>query len=407
MKQYGLLGEKLTHSFSPLIHASLGDYAYKLYEVAPENVAAFLNQGDFDGLNVTIPYKKTVIPFLSGLTDKAKAIGSVNTITRRPDGALVGDNTDYDGFLYLLKKVVKTAAGKKTLVLGSGGSSLAVRAVLTDDKAAAVVTVSRGGADNYDNLSGHADAALLVNTTPVGMYPYNGASPVDLGLLPNLEAVIDIIYNPAKTSLMLDAAARGMPCIGGLPMLVAQAKRAAELFTGRPIDDGVIDEITENIAGTTRNIVLIGMPGSGKSTTGKALARAINRPFVDTDELIATRAGKSIPAIFSQLGESSFRRLETDILRDVSKESGTVIATGGGIVKSPENLQLIQQNSVCVFLDRALTDLPVSGRPLSQQLGVSALAEERLPLYSSWCDHRITVTSVDETVASIRAATGI
>jgi len=407
MKRFGLLGERLSHSFSPQIHALLGDYEYRLYEKAPGEVDGFLRRGDFDGLNVTIPYKKTVLPYCAELSEAARKIGSVNTIIRRPDGTLFGDNTDYAGFSWLLELLGVVADGKKTLVLGSGGASLTVRAVMTDLGAGEIVTVSRSGENNYENIGRHRDARLIVNTTPVGMYPENGASPVDLSLFGGCEAVADIIYNPHKTALLLDAEERGVPSIGGLPMLVAQAKRAAELFTGILIDDGVIGEITDKILRQTRNVALIGMPGSGKSTTGRELARRLGRAFFDTDALVEERAGKSIPRIFEEDGEDAFRRLETAVLREVSKESGAVIATGGGIVKRPENRRLLRQNSVLVFLDRATESLPVEGRPLSVKNGAEALAGERLPLYNAWCDLKVPAAGVAETVQHIRELLGL
>ena len=408
IKKFGLLGEKLSHSFSPLIHSYLGNYEYNLYEKAPDDVGDFLKNGDFSGLNVTIPYKKTVLPYCAELSDKTRAIGSVNTLIRRQDGSLFGDNTDYDGFSYLLDKLAIDVSGEKALILGSGGSSVTVRAVLTDRAAGEVITVSRGGPDNYDNLDRHMDAGLIVNATPVGMYPNNGVSLIDLSLFKACRAVADIIYNPAKTRLLLDAEALGIPHANGLSMLVAQAKRAAELFTGNAIDDAVIDDITEKIERTTKNVVLIGMPGSGKSTTGAALARLTGRDFYDTDELIADKAGKSIPDIFSQDGEATFRRLETEVLTDTAKKSGAVIATGGGIVTVPENFDLIHQNSFCVFMERDINDLPSDGRPLSIQNGVAALAQKRLPLYNAWSDIKITVDGgVDATANKIREALGL
>ncbi len=401
-KHFGLLGEKLSHSFSPQIHAMLGDYEYLLYEKAPDDVAGFLQSGNFDGLNVTIPYKKTVLPFCDALSDAARTLGSVNTIVRRSDGSLYGDNTDFDGFSYLLNTLGTDISGRKTLVLGSGGASVTVRAVLESRSADPIVTISRSGPDNYENLSRHADAQIIVNTTPVGMYPNVGVSPIDLSVFSDCQAVIDIVYNPAKTSLLLDAADHGIASVNGLGMLVAQAKRAAELFTNATISDDVIAGITAVIERDTKNIVLIGMPGSGKSTTGAALALQLGRPFFDTDTLIVEKAGKSIPQILADDGEPAFRRLETQALADVAKKSGCVIATGGGIVTQPENRRLIRQNSTCVYLERDTAALPTSGRPLSQKSGVAALAAARLPLYNSWSDVTVRVCGVDETVALIQ-----
>ncbi len=402
MKRFGLLGEKLSHSFSPLIHSYLGDYDYRLFEMPPEDVPAFLQSGDFDGLNVTIPYKKTVIPYCAELSETARKIGSVNTLRRRPDGSLYGDNTDYFGFCRLLDQLPVETASIKALILGSGGASLTVRAVLEDRGAGSVVTISRSGPDNYENLERHKDAGLIVNTTPVGMYPDNGSAPVDLSAFPSCRAVADIIYNPYRTALLLDAEDLSIPCVNGLVMLVAQAKRAAEIFTGQPIDDGVIGAVTDSICRKMKNVVLIGMPGSGKSTTGAALAKLLGREFYDTDALAAEKAGKSIPDMINQDGEAAFRRLETEVLAQVSKKCGVVIATGGGIVKTPENRRLIRQNSFCVFLDRPPEELETRDRPLSQRHGVAALYAERLPLYNSWRDITVRAAGVNETVNEIK-----
>lgn len=407
MRTYGLLGEKLSHSFSPLIHSFLGDYEYRLFEKTPEEVGDFLKRHDFDGLNVTIPYKKTVVPFCAEISANARKIGSVNTILRLPDGRLSGDNTDYYGFYYLISQLNADIKGKKVLVLGGGGSSLTVRTVLNDLHAGSIVTVSRTGDVNYNNLNLHHDAQLIVNTTPVGMYPDIGVSPIELSAFPSCEAVVDIIYNPYRTKLLLDAENLAIGCVNGLPMLVAQAKSAAELFTGSKIDDDKIGVITDKIYRLTKNIVLIGMPGSGKSTIGAALAKITGRDFFDTDVIITDKSGKSISEIINGPGESVFRQMETEALRDVSKKSGCVIATGGGIVKTPENRRLIRQNSICIFLDRDLDALPADGRPLSLKNGIGALASERLPLYNNWCDYKVGVDGVEKTAQIIKELLGL
>ena len=278
----GLLGRKLGHSYSPQIHACLGDYSYTLFEKEPEEIADFLKNGDFTGLNVTIPYKKTVIPYLDELSPAAKKLGAVNTVVRREDGTLFGHNTDYFGFASLLKRSGLDVAGKKVLVLGSGGASNTLTAVLTGLGAEAVV-ISRSGENNYENLQRHEDAAVIVNATPVGMYPNTGVSPVDLKRFPKLEGGLDVIYNPARTQLLLDAEALHIPCANGLWMLVAQAKESAEYFTGTSIDDAAIAEIHANLAAQMANIVLIGMPGCGKSTIGALLADKLGRKLVSAD----------------------------------------------------------------------------------------------------------------------------
>ncbi len=405
MNSFGLLGEKLTHSFSPQIHAWLGDYQYRLFEIPPADVHAFLLKRDFDGINVTIPYKKTVIPYCDKLSDRARRIGSVNTILRREDGTLYGHNTDYDGFEALLKRLAYDPAGKQAIILGSGGSSVTVRAVLEDHGASEITVISRTGENNYQNLHLHRGASLVVNTTPVGMYPNNGVSPVALDDFTACEAVIDIIYNPAQTKLLWDAQQRGIRRINGLAMLVAQAKYAAELFTGRAMDESLIDDITGRIERQTKNVLLIGMPSSGKSTIGMALALQTGRMFWDMDKMIEERAGRGIPDIIGRDGEPAFRRLETELLAEVSKRSCSVIATGGGIVTVPANLPLIRQNSVCVFLKRDLGKLSTDGRPLSLKYGVDVLYKARLPLYQAWSDLEVDSNkSIQHTVKAIREA---
>lgn len=402
MKTFGLLGEKLSHSYSPLIHSMLGDYNYELYEKRPEEVEDFLKSGRFDGLNVTIPYKKTVLAYCEGFSETVRRTGSANTIIRRGDGALYADNTDYFGFSHMLEKSGIKAAGKKVLVMGSGGASLTVRTVLGDMKASEIITVSRGGSDNYENLHRHFNADILVNTTPVGMYPENGLSPVRPEDFRSCEGVLDLIFNPARTKLLLDAMELNIPCANGLSMLVAQAAKASELFTGRKTPDTDIDTITELIERRTKNIILIGMPGSGKTTTGRILAEISGREFYDTDELIISRAGKSIERIFEEDGEDAFRDLETSVLESVTKLSGAVIATGGGIVTQKRNLSLLRQNGIIVFLNRAPGELETEGRPLSLQTGVTALYEKRYPLYKQWRDYEFECRGAGETAEDIR-----
>ena len=404
-KRCGLIGEKLGHSFSPAIHGKLADYEYRLYELSPEQVGPFLEKKEYDGLNVTIPYKKTVIPYCDELTEAARSIGSVNTIVKRPDGTLLGHNTDYDGFLWLLKNAGADVKGKKAVVLGTGGASVTVQAALRDLGAFPVVVISRGGEDNYDNLDRHADAKILVNATPVGMYPKAGVSPVDLALFPALEGVFDVVYNPAKTQLLLEAEKRGIPCANGLGMLVAQAKAAAEYFDGRPIGDEAVYSIKTALERNTRNIMLIGMPGSGKSTVGAALAASLNRKLVDVDERIVELAGCSIPEIFAKDGEEGFRRIEHQALCQVSQESGLVIATGGGVVTRQENFDPMRQNSLIVWLLRDLSLLPRDGRPLSQTNSLTEMFRVREPMYRAAADCIADNNgSVEDTVKQILEA---
>ena len=385
MRQYGLLGEKLGHSYSPQIHGLLADYPYTLCEVSPERLPQFLRETSLSGMNVTIPYKKAVIESCADLSEAARKIGSVNTLVRREDG-WYGDNTDYYGFCYMVKASGIPIAGKKVLVLGNGGVSLTVQQALRDLQAGQVVVISRRGEDHYGNLERHADAAVLVNTTPVGMYPNNGRSVVDLAQFPNLVGVLDLIYNPDRTAFLLQAQERGVACMGGLVMLVAQAKRAAELFTGTAIADCRIDEITRILRQQMLNIVLVGMPGCGKSTVGRQLAELLHRPFVDADEVLAERAGCTITEIFREQGEEAFRALETEVLRDLGKRSGIVLATGGGCVTRMENYPALHQNGRIFWLQRDLGKLPVNGRPLSQSNRLEDLYARRKAAYERFAD---------------------
>lgn len=398
---YGLIGEKLGHSFSPAIHKKLAGYDYALMELRPEELGPFLEKGSFSGLNVTIPYKKAVIPYCQALTPQARRIGSVNTIVRRKDGTLLGHNTDYDGFAYLLRSAGAQVEGRKALILGTGGVSLTVKTVLEDMGAGEIVFISRSGPDNYQNLDRHADAQIIVNATPVGMYPKTGISPVNLDQFPALEGVFDLIYNPAKTQLLLDAERRGLCRSNGLGMLVAQAKAAAERFLDVLLPDDRVAEITREMERDTRNLLLIGMPGCGKTTVGRALAQRLGRELVDTDELVVQAAGCSIPRLFAEKGEEIFRRMEHQAVVQAGSRSGLVIATGGGVVTRRENWDPMRQNSVVVFLRRPLDKLPTDGRPVSQANPLEELYRQRLPLYEGAADWTVDNTTVDAAVAEI------
>lgn len=397
--QCGLLGRKLAHSYSPQIHGHLGSYSYGLFEKEPEQLEAFLRSGEFTGLNVTMPYKKDVIACLDELSPKAKLLGAVNTIVRRADGTLIGHNTDYFGFETMLRSSGLTVANKKVLVLGSGGASNTAAAVLRSE-GAQVVVISRSGEDNYGNLSKHADAAVIVNTTPVGMFPHTGEVPVRLADFPSLEGVLDVVYNPARTQLLMDAEAAGLPAVNGLLMLVAQAKEAAEWFTGQPLEDALIPSIHAALRRQMENIVLIGMPGSGKTTVGKLLAAQTGKEFVDADAAIEEAAGKTIPEIFAESGEAGFRTWETQVLAQLGKQSGLVIATGGGCVTREENYPLLHQNGTIFCLHRALEQLPTDGRPLSQQGKLEEMYRIRKPMYQRFADHHIHNDSAAQDAAA-------
>lgn len=380
-----LLGKKLAHSYSPQIHSYLGEYDYTLEEVQPEKLQDFFTNSDFTGLNVTIPYKKDVIPFCDELTECARKMGAVNTIVQYEDGKRIGHNTDFFGLSSTIERMQIPLSGKKVLVLGSGGASVTAVAVL-ETLDAKVTVISRSGENNYNNLHLHSDAAFIVNATPVGMYPNAGTSPVNLDLFPNLEGVLDIIYNPARTRLLLDAQARNIPCQNGLWMLVAQAKESAEWFLNTKISDDVIGFIHDKLQKQMENIVLIGMPGCGKSTVGKLLADKLGKIFVDADAEIIKKAGMPIPEIFATQGEAGFRQIETDVLSILGQRSGQVIATGGGCVTREANYPLLHQNGTIIWLKRDLEKLPTDGRPLSQSVALEQMYSVRKPLYERFCD---------------------
>ncbi len=404
MKRFGLLGEKLGHSYSPRIHAMLCEYSYKLFKVAPEGLHNFMVENDLDGFNVTIPYKQKVMSYCSELSKRARAIGSVNTIIKRPDGSYLGDNTDYDGFLLIMEPVKNKVCGKKVLILGSGGASKTAESVLSELGAEPLLTVSRSGPVNYEDLYDHRDAAFIINTTPVGMYPNNGMSPLDLSEFPKCLFVADLIYHPAKTALLLQAESLDIPCQGGLLMLIEQARRASELFTGNMIPLEVSNDIAEKIQRETKNIILIGMPGCGKTAVGGCLHDLTKRKFVDIDREIERKEGRSIPEIFADSGEAFFRKIESSVLSEVCKESGLVIAAGGGAVTVPENKDIMRQNSTVVFIKRELGKLPSAGRPVTQAKGVEQIYRERADLYTDWSD--ISVENLDplETAKKIKEA---
>ena len=395
----GLLGKTLGHSYSPYIHTFLGDYSYSLFEKQPDELADFLKHGDFTGLNVTMPYKKDVIPLCDKLTDCAQKLGAVNTIVRQKDGSLLGHNTDYFGFQSMLKRTGLSVSGKKVLVLGSGGAS-ATAVVVLQESGADVVVISRSGQNNYENIQLHSDAAVIVNATPVGMYPNAGNSPVDLSGFSKLEGILDIVYNPARTRLMSDAEAMGIPVENGLWMLVAQAKEASERFTGNQIADSVIADVHSALRKKMENIVLIGMPGCGKSTIGKLLAEETGKTFVDMDAEIERASGMQIPDIFAKFGEEHFRKLETETLAQFGQKSGLVIATGGGCVTRGENHSLLHQNGTIYWIKRDISSLPTDGRPLSQSGKLNEMYFIRKPLYERFADMVITNDSTPQQAAA-------
>lgn len=409
---FGLIGRKLGHSWSPQIHEHLGSSPYRLVELEPEEVEPFLREGAWRGLNVTIPYKGEAARVADVKSPRVERTHAANTLVRLEDGRILAENTDVLGFLWMLNRFCRrelgqgpaeALGGKKALVLGSGGASQAVVAAL-EEAGALPVVISRSGDNTYENLlDRHADAALVVNATPVGMYPNCPASPLakqTLQAMPALLGVLDIVYNPRRTGLCLAAEAAGVPAESGLAMLVAQAHYASELFQGRDLDDGALEGIEKDICDQTQNIVLIGMPGAGKTSAGKRLSRMLGRPFVDIDEAIAAEQGRSCADIIRQDGEDAFREVETAMTGRYAARSGLVIACGGGVVTRERNRDLLRQNSRVVMIDRPLDELSCEGRPVSQAKGVGALASERMEAYRAWSDVRVECTGSAEGDAS-------
>ena len=406
MKKFGLLGEKLGHSFSPEIHKMLGGYAYGLFEVKPEELDGFMRDASFDGINVTIPYKKAVVPYCGSLSETARLTGSVNTVIKLPDGSLFGDNTDCYGFAAMLKKH-KIPVGGKTLILGDGGVAPSIRAALSAMGADELITVSRRSENNYVNLSRHYDAKLIINATPVGMYPKNGENLIELGHFRQCRGVVDVIYNPLRTKLILDAEALGIPSCGGLYMLVAQAARSCELFTGCSISDEAVDSVYITLLNSIKNIVLIGMPGCGKSTVAAKLGALCGRQVFDCDAELVSSCGMSIPEYFSKYGKASFRELESSVLSELGRKNGVIIATGGGVVMREKNRELIRQNGDIVFLRRDTEKLPTDGRPISQAGSLTELSAFRTPLYQDWCDISVSGDTPLECAMKIKEELGL
>ena len=390
MKKYGCIGKKLTHSFSKEIHAQLADYEYELIELAEEEVQAFLENKDFEAINVTIPYKQTVIPFLDSVSEIAKRIGAVNTIVNR-NGKLYGYNTDYYGMKALIQKVGLKLQGKKVLILGSGGTSKTARVVATDMGAGEVLTVSRRKTDEYityeEAVTRHADAEIIINTTPSGMYPDCEAKPIDISFFDRLEGVIDAIYNPLCTNLVLDAVAKGIKGEGGLYMLVMQAVVAVEKFLDTKIEADAAKRVFASILASKENIVLTGMPGSGKSTVGN-LIKIDGFELIDTDAEIEKRCGCTIKELIEAKGEQYFRDLETEVIREVSAKGSRIISTGGGAVLREENVKCLKRNGRIFFINAELSRLRATdSRPFSNtEDKLSNLYNERIDIYKSTAD---------------------
>ena len=402
---FGLLGHPLGHSWSPQIHAELGSTPYQLFDRMPDEAEEFLRHGTWDALNVTIPYKRLAAQVADMRSARVERLGVANTLVRQPDGRILAENTDVLGFSWLLERFCRRELGAgprealgsgEVLVLGSGGACQAVCAALEETTDAAVYVISRRGDDSYEGLAvRHPHALLVVNTTPVGMFPHCPACPLDdetLDALTELRGVLDVVYNPERTGLCLAAERRGIPSESGLCMLVSQAFFASQLFQGRTLDTKLLQGIEDKLRLSQRNIALIGMPGAGKTSTGRALARLLGRPFVDLDDAFAVEWGISAGECILTHGEGVFRQWESEVAASYGARSGLVIACGGGIVTQPRNYDLIHQNGTIAFIDRPLYQLSSDGRPLSQRKGVERLALERMPLYEAWSDVRIVCT---------------
>ena len=407
MIEYGLIGAKLGHSFSPTIHNKLFGYNYSLLEIPETEIADFLTKKEFKAINVTIPYKQTVIPFLDEISQTARKIGAVNTVVNK-NGKLYGYNTDFVGMRDLIQKNNIEIEGKTVAILGSGGTSKTAKAVAESLGATKIYIVSKSGKENsisYEKLYEiEREIEVIINTTPCGMYPNINESAVEIEKFHNLCGVVDAIYNPLKTKLVCDAKQRGIKAVGGLYMLVSQAAAAAEKFVEKDVSTKEVEKIYNDLYKHKENIVLIGMPGCGKTTIGKALSKELSKDFIDTDELIVIKENTPIPEIFEQKGETAFRDIESLVVKEVSSLSSKIISTGGGVVKRPENINLLKQNGRIIFLDRPIENiLPTEDRPLSSNIhDLKKRYDERYSVYCSSCDIHINCTeNIEENIALI------
>ena len=404
--KYGCIGERLSHSFSKEIHNLLADYPYEIREVAREALDGFMEDADFLGINVTIPYKELVIPHLYKIDEAAKRIGAVNTIVKK-DGRLYGYNTDFYGMTKLIAHAGVTVEGRTVAILGTGGTAKTANAVCQALGAKKILTVSRRegvGVITYGELRSMGDEIdVIINTTPVGMYPHQYESPVDIADFPRLGGVIDAIYNPLRSELVSAAIKRGIPAEGGLYMLVAQAVRASEIFLDTEYTDKVLEEVYSRILSSKENVVLVGMPASGKSTVGAILAERLGRELIDTDALIVEAAGEEITEIFSTRGEAAFRDMETEAVKRAATATARVIATGGGAILRDENVEALKQNGRLFFLDRPVEKLiPTDSRPLASDVdAIRQRYSERYSRYSAISDERIDCDRSADEVAEI------
>lgn len=402
--KYGLIGEHLKHSYSCEIHAQIADYEYELHEIPPSGLGEFLKKREFNAINVTIPYKQDVIPYLDEISDTAKRIGAVNTIVNR-NGRLYGDNTDFAGMLALAKHIGVDMKGRKVLILGTGGASKTGHALAEYMGAQSVYYVSRSGKDgsiSYEQaVTEHSDAQIIINATPVGMFPKQDGRPIDISAFPKLEGVIDAIYNPLRTNLVLDAQERGIPAEGGLYMLSAQAVHASAVFRDIPLDESLVDKAFKSVKNDKQSIVLIGMPSSGKTTVGRILSEKCGKQLADTDEYIVRKIGMPISDFFAKHGEAEFRKIEKETVAELSATGGRIIATGGGAVLDAENVRALKQNGVLVFLDRRPENLiATDDRPLaSRRSALEKLYAERYDIYCAAAELHIDANTTPEAEA--------
>ncbi len=408
--EYGLIGEHLSHSYSKKIHAAIADYKYELREIKKEELPEFMKLRDFKGINVTIPYKEEVFKYLDEIDENAKKIGAVNTVVNR-NGRLYGYNTDYLGMIDCLNKKGINLSGKKVLILGSGGTSKTAKHVAEVLSAGEAYRVSRSGRDNcitYEEAyEKHSDAEIIINTTPVGMYPNDGTGlcPVDLSAFKNLSGVFDVIFHPLRTELVTEAEKTGVPAVGGLYMLASQAVYAKAHFLGEDASDADKEKAYKSVLTDIRNIVLIGMPSSGKTTIGTALAEKLKKQYADTDAIITERIGCSIAEFFAEKGEAEFRKTETEVISELKEGKGLVISTGGGAVLKPENVAALKKNGYLIWLDRSLENLQATeDRPLSKDTEkLKKVYNERYEIYKNAADIRIPADGTASEVLKLAA----
>lgn len=403
-QKFGLIGRNINYSFSKEIHAAFANYDYEIINLEPDEVTKFFSKREYSGCNVTIPYKRDAAALCNELSPQAKAIGSVNTVILKEDGKLFGDNTDYYGFLNMAEKAGVDFNNKKVLVFGNGATSATICAAVKD-KGGNITVISRNGKTTYADLPLHKDAQILINATPVGTYPETENQITSLEQFEKAEAVLDVVYTPLASRFVQQGIERGLKASGGLPMLVGQAKKAAELFAGKPISKETEEEVYHKILRQKQNLILIGMPGAGKSSLGKAAAEKLNRPFIDIDSEIVKKEGLSIPEIFTKFGENYFRARESEVIAEITKTSGAVIATGGGAVMNRRNRLNIRQNGFCIFIKRNQEKLATEGRPVSKAKGIKELEKERMPVYKELADAEIeNNASIEQALTDILEA---